>query len=85
MQSHPRTPTAPAQPDLPLDHSPQLEPAMRELFDRKWRHWHRCGSYEEAVADPKTRELLYLTVLRQRQHQVTPRRPRRRAPGSAAP
>jgi len=40
-----------------------LEQAMREVFKR-WARWHRCKRYEDAVADPVTRQLLELTVNR---------------------
>ena len=65
------------QPELALDHAPALETQMRTLFETRWSRWHRAKTYEEAVADPITRELLCLTV----QHlpsQRPPRRPRRR-------
>lgn len=66
----------PPQPELDLDHARALEPAMRSLFETRWRRWHRMKTYEEAVADPVTHRLLCLAV----QHlpsQVTPRRPRK--------
>lgn len=47
---------------LPLD----VAKAMRRLFDRRWRPWHRCKRFEDAVADPITFRLLRLAVERGR-------------------
>lgn len=49
-------------PALPLD---QVR-AMRRLFMRRWRPWHRCKRFEDAMADPITRRLLALAVSRPR-------------------
>jgi hypothetical protein len=49
-------------PELALDHSPSLESAMRDLFDTRWKRWHLCKTYEQAVQDPVTRRLLTLAV-----------------------
>ena len=50
------------QPELPMDHSPALETAMRELFNRRWRRWHQVKDFDQAVLDPVTRRLLMLAV-----------------------
>jgi hypothetical protein len=68
----------PAQPDLPLDYSPPLEPVMRELWETRWRRWHPAASFEEAVADPFTRRLLCLTAEHLPSLRPTPRRRRAR-------
>lgn len=47
-------------PPLPLD---QVR-AMRRLFMRSWARWHRCKRFEDAMADPITRRLLALAVIR---------------------
>ena len=47
---------------LPLDYTPALETQMRELFDSRWRRWHRASSYEEAMRDETTKRLLALAV-----------------------
>lgn len=72
-------PTHPAQPELPLDLSPTLEPAMRDLWERRWRRWHPAATYDAAVADPVTRRLLCLAVQHLPQR-PTPRRVRRAKP-----
>lgn len=79
MQPKP-PPTPPAQPDLPLDFSPPLEPAMRALWESRWSRWHRAASFEEAMADPLTRRLLYLTAEHLPSVRPTPRRVRRAKP-----
>lgn len=66
------------QAELALDHMPALEAEMRALFEARWRHWHRAGSYEVAVQDPVTASLLALTVTRMRSHQLHERRTRRK-------
>lgn len=78
MQPNP-PPGPPAQPDLPLDYAPALEPVMRQIWESRWRRWHPCPTYEAAVADPFTRRLLCLAA----QHKPdlpTPRRVRRAKP-----
>lgn len=75
-------PQAP-QTELALDHTPALEPAMRQLFEARWARWHP-KPFDEAVKDPVTRRLLALAV----QHQPatpTPRRPRSDRTWLAAP
>jgi hypothetical protein len=52
----------PQQPELAMDHVPALELQMRAVFNNRWRRWHRASSYDEAVKDPVTRQLLALTV-----------------------
>lgn len=42
---------------------PELDAAMRAVWSG-WRRWHRCKSFDEAVADPVTHRLLLLTVTR---------------------
>jgi hypothetical protein len=70
------TPTPP-QPELALDHTPALETAMRSLFETRWARWHRLKTFEEAMQDPVTRELLALTVQHLPSMNPTPRRPRK--------
>lgn len=61
----------PFQPPLPLDLQPQApEAEMRALFEARWSRWHRCKTYEAAVADPITRRLLALAVAHGAQHAV---------------
>jgi hypothetical protein len=38
--------------------------AMRRLFNRRWRQWHPRKRFEEVMADPVSRRLLYLAVTR---------------------
>lgn len=52
----------PTQPELPMDHTPALEADMRSLYETRWRRWHRAGSFEVAMQDPVTRQLLALAV-----------------------
>lgn len=52
----------PAQPELPMDHFPAREAQMRDVFDRRWRRWHRFKDFDQAMQDPVTRRLLELTV-----------------------
>lgn len=59
MRTHSPLPT---QPELPMDHAPALDSAMRELFNRRWRLWHRVKDYDQAVQDPVTQRLLSLAV-----------------------
>jgi hypothetical protein len=72
MQADKPPPTS-TQPELQLDHSTALEQEMRTLFEFRWARWHRAKTYEEAVADPVTRQLLCLAV----QHAPSPATPRR--------
>lgn len=51
-----------AQAALPLDFVQSEEQAMRALFDQRWSRWHRCKTFEAAVADPVTARLLSLAV-----------------------
>lgn len=53
----------PPQPELDLDHAPALEEAMRSVFESRWSRWH-AKTFDEAVKDPLTRQLLVLTVQR---------------------
>jgi hypothetical protein len=69
----------PPQTELALDHSPALEPAMRQLFESRWALWHP-KSFEEAVSDPVTRRLLALAV----QHMPSAPQPRRHRKARAA-
>ena len=57
MQTRP-----PTQAELPMDHTPALEPEMRVLFETRWRRWHRAPSFEVAMQDPVTCQLLCLAV-----------------------
>lgn len=50
------------QQELALDHGQSLEVQMRELFNSRWRRWHRAASYELAMEDAVTRQLLMLAV-----------------------
>jgi hypothetical protein len=50
------------QQSLPMD----LVRAMRRLFNRRWRRWHWCNRFEDAMRDPITRRLLRLSVERGR-------------------
>jgi hypothetical protein len=62
------------QTELSLDHTPALEPRMRQLFETRWAKWHRLN-FDEAMKDAITRRLLALAV--QHMAQVpTPRRKR---------
>lgn len=50
--------------DMPMPRAPVVpEEQMRALFCGEWCRWHRARTYEEAVADPRTAQLLALTVL----------------------
>lgn len=51
------------QASLPLDYTPALESQMRTLFDFRWRRWHRAPSFEVAMQDPVTKQLLAKAVL----------------------
>lgn len=50
------------------------EQAMRALFYGRWARWHRCKRFEDAVADPITRELLELAVTHKARHSLQGRR-----------
>lgn len=64
--------------DLPMDMPPPAkEGAMRALFEQRWARWHRCKTFEEAVADPITRRLLELAVVHGARHAVQHGRGRR--------
>ena len=52
----------PIQKALPLDFTPALAQQMRTLFESRWRHWHRAGSFEVAMQDPVTARCLALAV-----------------------
>lgn len=66
------THSTPSAAQMPL--APELRPplpletvkAMRRLFDRRWRPWHRCQRFEDAMRDPITARLLELAVTRRR-------------------
>ena len=61
----------PFQPRLPLEMPPPArEEDMRALFEGQWSRWHRCKTYEAAVADPITRRLLALAVVHGARHAV---------------
>ncbi len=63
---------------LPMDMPPPVkEGAMRALFEARWSRWHRCKTYEAAVADPITRRLLELAVEHGARHEVVHGRGRR--------
>lgn len=51
------------QAELALDFAPALEVQMRELFNSRWRRWHRAASFEVAMEDEVTRRLLVLAVM----------------------
>lgn len=38
--------------------------AMQRQFNRRWRPWHHCKRFEDAVRDPITFRLLRLAVER---------------------
>lgn len=61
-----------AQAALPLDFELSEEQAMRALFEAQWSRWHRCKSYEAAVADPVTARLLQLAVAHGAVHALAP-------------
>lgn len=44
--------------------------AMRRVFETRWARWHRCKRFEDAVADPLTRRLLMLSVLKRGQRRA---------------
>lgn len=68
---------APQQAVLAMDYpDPTPEAQMRALFDARWSRWHRCKSYEAAVADPVTRRLLALAVQHGAAHALVPGRRR---------
>jgi hypothetical protein len=68
----------PFQTPLPLDLPPPArEDEMRALFEARWSRWHRCKSYEAAVADPITRRLLELAVVHGACHALPSGRGRR--------
>lgn len=73
----------PKAPELPLDHSPAMETEMRTLFEMRWARWHHAKTYEEAIADPFTRRMLYLTVIHSPSH-TSPRRVRTKQPRNKA-
>lgn len=55
---------------LPMD-LPMQAPttAMRELFERRWAHWHP-KTFDEAVKDAVTARLLALAVAHTRTHKT---------------
>jgi hypothetical protein len=56
-----------AQAPVPLD----VMKAMQRLFNRRWRPWHRCQRFEDAVRDPLTFRLLRLAVERGQRRDAT--------------
>lgn len=66
------------QPRLPMEMPPPArEEDMRALFEAQWARWHRCKSFEAAVADPITRRLLALAVAYGTRHALAGGRGRR--------
>lgn len=51
-----------AQAPVPLE----VMKAMQRQFNRRWRPWHHCQRFEDAVRDPITFRLLRLAVERGR-------------------
>ncbi len=49
-----------AQAPVPLE----VMKAMQRQFNRRWRPWHHCKRFEDAVRDPITFRLLRLAVER---------------------
>lgn len=66
----------PIQAELPLDlpMTASVQERMRALFYGRWVRWHRCKRFEDAVADPITRELLELAVTHKARHSLQGRR-----------
>lgn len=66
----------PIQAELPLELpvTASVQERMRALFYGRWVRWHRHKRFEDAVADPITRELLELAVAHGAAHNLQGRR-----------
>lgn len=53
---------------VPLD----VMKAMQRHFNRRWKPWHRCQRFEDAVRDPLTFRLLRLAVERGQRREARP-------------
>ena len=64
------------QAELPLELpvTASVQERMRALFYGRWVRWHRHKRFEDAVADPITRELLELAVTHRARHSLEGRR-----------